>query len=120
MMPEAAFEDVQQVVCMYAKQLIDELRNSMYMAVRLDEFAKEVSRRVKAEAKRAYGVPVEVSVRDVAACLAQDSTVKIYVTAKSGVVWLWSDWMLNRFINDVVNAVEKYKEAAIIYRAEGL
>jgi glutamate-1-semialdehyde aminotransferase len=112
-------EDIQQVICIYAKQLVEELRNSMYVAVRLDEFAKEVARRIKADAK-AHGRYLEVSMRDVAGCLRNDSTVKIYVTANNAVLWLWSDWMLNRLINDVVNAAEKHKEAAIVYRAEGL
>lgn len=99
-------------ICKHVNQLIDDMRSDMYMAVRIDEFVKLVNERLRIE----EGNATEATVYDVVTCLRYDPTVKVYITANSIVLWLWSDWMLHRLINEAVDAAEKHREVMVSYR----
>ena len=80
------------------RQLIDDLRSDMYMAVRMDEFVKLVNERLR----------VEVGERDVKECLRYDTTVKIVETKNAEVIWLWEK---------CYELIEKVADMAARYRA---
>jgi hypothetical protein len=91
-------------VCRRVKQLIDDLRDELYVALTLDVFVIYVND---------PGLPA-VTKEDVKACLKYDDTVKIVNVNGKEIVWLWDGQRLYEFVDRAVNLASEYSEAVVI------
>jgi hypothetical protein len=82
----------QNAVCKKARELINDMRADIYLAVRLDEFVRLV----------ADSLDAPVTADDVKACIRHDDTVKIIKMGNAEVLWLWNGWYYHRLVDSVV------------------
>jgi hypothetical protein len=93
-------------ICKRVRELIDDMRTDVYLAVRLDEFVKMVADSLDAPA----------TADDVKKCIRRDSTVRIVETRDVEVLWLWDGWRLHSLIDHVVDMARRYR--AVLTEAE--
>ena len=96
------------VVCAKVRELIDDMRADIFLAVRLDEFVKMVADSLDGDAP--------VTADDVKKCIRHDSTVRMVSVGDKEVLWLWSGWRLYSLIDHVVNMARRHR--AVLAEAE--
>ena len=96
-------------VCSRVKQLIDDLRSDLLIALTLDRFVVYVN-----DPK----LPA-ITKDDVKACLKYDDTVEIVNVNGKEIVLLWSGWRFHELVDRAVDLVNKYGEDASADRRRG-
>jgi len=91
-------------VCRRVKQLIDDLRSDLFIALTLDRFVIYVND---------PGRPT-ITKDDVKACLKHDDTVKIVDINGKEIMLLWNGWRLHDLIDRSVDLAREYGEAVVI------
>ncbi len=91
-------------VCSRIKQLIDDLRSDLFVALTLDRFVIYVND---------PEMP-KVTKDDVKACVKNDETVKIVSINGKEVMWLWEGWRLYDLARKTVSLASEYGEAVVI------
>jgi len=94
-----------EIVCRHVRDLIDDMRSDMYLAVRLNEFVKLVNERIKAYAEERGVEAVEVAEEDVKRCIRYYDEVKI---VDDDVLWLWGGWYAYYLVEKVADMARKY------------
>jgi hypothetical protein len=102
-------------ICRYIYQWIDDLRNDLYVAVRIDRFLQLANGYLEEVGVDDIDGELEsVSESDLKECIKYDSTVKI-VKARDGteVLILWGDWRLYDLVNKIIEVAAKEGETAV-------
>ena len=90
-------------VCERVKQLIDELREELFVALTLDIFIIYLNDPWRPKLTR----------DDVKTCLRYDNRIKIVNVGGKEIVWLWND-DLQEFVSRVTSMASIYGEAVVI------
>jgi hypothetical protein len=98
-----------QEICRHVHQLIDDLRTDLFLAVRLDEFVKDVNERIKIDAEERGIEAVEASERDVIECIKRYDDVKVTDLNDVKVLWLWAGWYSYYLIEKIADMAKKYR-----------
>jgi hypothetical protein len=99
-----------QIVCSYVRDLIHDLRDDMFLAMRLDDFVDEVNYRIKADAEWNHVEPPAVATADdVKQCIKYYDDVKIIDSGGVEVLWLWSGWYAYYLTEAVARVARRYR-----------
>jgi len=104
------------VVCSEVKSLIIDMRDDMYLAVRMDEFVKTVNETLRVRAEERGQEHIQITADDVKRCLKYDDDVKIVADKDGEVLWLWSGAYAYLLVDIIARKALKY--GAILAEAE--
>jgi hypothetical protein len=96
-------------VCAKVNELISDLREDKYLAVRMDEFVRWLNKRMQLEAEERGEVAVKASAEDVKECIRYDTTVKVVKTKDAEVLWLWEAWYYYELIDKIADMARRYR-----------
>jgi len=95
-------------ICKKVRELIDDMRADIYLAVRLDEFVRLIAEGLD------EGTPVTLD--DAKACIKYDDTVRVIKMGDVEVLWLWGGWYLHRLMDSAADMALRYR--AVFAEAE--
>ena len=106
---------IKELICKYTKQLIDDMRSDMYLAVRIEEFLDILSGRINVELEEQGKKPIKIDDRIVMECLYRDKRVEVHRYVNTYILWLWNEEMevlKSMILNDA------YKYRAVLTATE--
>jgi hypothetical protein len=112
--PATESPKVQEMICKHTKQLIEDLKSDMYLAVRMDEFMEMLAGRVNAELEALGKEPIKIDDEFVMDCIYREENVKVYRYGKY-VLWLW-----HNEVNVLISMIlyDAYKHGAVLAEIE--
>ncbi|MFZ8811042.1 MAG: hypothetical protein ACO2PN_23405 [Pyrobaculum sp.] len=90
-------------ICQQARQLVDDMRADLYLAVALEEFARYINEFYEVEAEK-------VTVDEVRSCIENYNEVKIVEVGGKEVIWLWGGRYAYMLEKMAVEWAAKYRE----------